>query len=153
MSYNSVIIGTDGGCRGNQTENNIGAYAAILQFGEHEKEVSGIFKNTTNNKMEILAVTKALQAMKRYDLPVILYSDSAYVVNCINKQWYVNWRKNGWVKKNGDLVKNSDLWKELIDELEKFDDITILKVKGHSNHNLNNKVDALVNKTIDNYMY
>lgn len=144
-----VIIATDGGCRSNQTKNNIGAYAAILHYKGHKKIVSSPVRNTTNNAMEIKAVIEGLKALKRNDLPIEVHSDSAYVCNCINKKWYVSWRKNGWVKKDGKIVKNYELWKELIDLVESFDDILFVKVKGHSDNKLNEEADYIVNKTMD----
>lgn len=149
MSDNVVKIYVDGGARNNQEENNIGSYAAILVYNGHEKEVSMGFKNVTNNQMEIKAVIAGLKEMKRYDLPIEVYSDSAYVVNSINNKWVDGWAKNGWIKKDGKAVKNQELWTELFELLKEFDDVTLIKVKGHSNHVGNNRADELVNKTMD----
>ena len=150
MSDNIVRVYVDGACRGNQAENNIGSYAAILVYNGHEKEVSMGFKNVTNNQMEIKAVIAGLKEMKRYDLPIEIYSDSAYVVNSINNKWVDGWAKNGWVKKDGKAVKNQELWTELFELLKEFDDVTLIKVRGHSGHFGNERADLLCNKEMDN---
>lgn len=144
-----VIIATDGGCRGNQTDNNIGAYAAILYFGQHKRIVTDGIYNTTNNQMELRAVIEGLKAMKRFDIPVEVHSDSAYVVNSVNKGWYRNWKSNGWVKNDGNIVKNYELWSDLSDQIDKFDDIVFVKVKGHSDNEINNEADFIVNESMD----
>ena len=89
-----IEIYTDGGCRGNQLDKNIGSWAAILKFGNIEKEVSGTAINTTNNIMELMAVIKALRTLKSYNYPIKIYSDSAYVCNGFNKGWLKKWAKN-----------------------------------------------------------
>lgn len=146
---NIVKIYTDGGCRSNQSKDNIGAYAAVLHFREFKKIVSQPIRNTTNNQMEIRAVIEGLKVIKNDKFPIRIYSDSAYVVNCINKKWYDKWRKNGWVKNDGKEVKNYELWKELIELYESFSDIKIYKVKGHSDDIFNEEADEIVNKTMD----
>ena len=145
-----VIIATDGGVRGNQSEKNFGAYAAILHYKGHKRYVSMSFSNTTNNIMELKGVIEGLKAMKRYDIPVEILSDSAYVVNAINKNWLKGWAKNGWIKSDGKQVKNMELWIELLELIKLFDDLTVTKVKAHENNTYNNEADALVNKEMDN---
>ncbi|WZK93732.1 ribonuclease [Staphylococcus phage SpP] len=147
-----VIIATDGGVRGNQSEKNFGAYAAILHYKGHKRYISMSFSNTTNNIMELKGVIEGLKAMKRYDLPVEILSDSAYVVNAINKNWLNSWAKNGWIKSDGKQVKNMELWIELLELIKCFDDLTVTKVKGHSGHLLNEEVDQLVNDEMDKYL-
>ena len=149
MEKGVIYLYVDGGVRNNQAESNIGSYAAILIYNGHEKEVSMGFRNVTNNQMEIKAVIAGLKEMKRYDLPVEVYSDSAYVVNSINNKWVDGWAKNGWVKKDGKAVKNQELWTELFELLKEFDDVTLIKVRGHSGHFGNERADELVNKTMD----
>lgn len=149
MELKPVIIYTDGGCRNNQEDTNIGGCAAILMFNGRKKKVSKGYRNTTNNKMEIQAVIEGLKHMKRKDVPIKLYSDSSYVVNTISKGWLVNWAKNGWVKKDGKNVKNMEQWEELLQLIRSFDDFKIYKVKGHDVDILNNEVDDLVNKIMD----
>lgn len=147
-----VIIATDGGCRGNQSGKNFGAYAAILHYKGHKRYISMSFSNTTNNIMELKGVIEGLKAMKRYDIPVEILSDSAYVVNAINKNWLKGWAKNGWIKSDGKQVKNMELWIELLDLIKLFDDLTVTKVKGHNGHLLNEEVDQLVNDEMDKYL-
>lgn len=149
MEENKVIVATDGGCRGNQEKNNIGAYAAVLYFREHRKVVSQPIKNTTNNQMELRAVIEGLKTIKNDNFPIEVYSDSAYVVNGINKKWYVKWRENGWTKSDGKEVKNYELWKELVELYESFSNITFHKVAGHSGHYYNEEVDRIVNEEMD----
>lgn len=144
-----VIIYCDGGCRGNQSDNNIGGYGAVLQSGEHTKEIYQGFRNTTNNRMEITAAIMALREMKKFNVPIEIRSDSAYLVNCINKKWYVNWMRNGWVTSTKKAVENRDLWIELIDQLEKFAFISFVKVKGHSGEPGNERADQLANMAMD----
>lgn len=152
MRKDIVTVFTDGGCRGNQGEKNYGAYAAILHYKGHTKEISMAFSNTTNNIMELKGVIEGLRAMKRYDLPVEVYSDSAYVVNAINKGWLEGWASNGWIKSDGKQVKNMELWIELLELIRKFDNLSVIKVKGHANNEGNNAADALANKEMDEFL-
>lgn len=152
----TIQIYTDGGCR--NTGNNSGdtvnpndkaAWATLLIFGKYTKELTGSEFGKTNNYMEITAVIKGLSALKRFDLPVIVYSDSAYVINTLNEKWYQNWQKNNWHTSKKQLVKNKELWQQLITLINKFKNIKFIKVKGHANNKYNNYVDALLNKTMD----
>ena len=144
-----VEIYTDGAARNNQSENNIGAYGAILHYKGHKRYITMGFRNTTNNIMELKGVIEGLKAMKRHDLPIRVYSDSAYVVNGINKGWLDGWAKNGWVKSDGKQVKNMELWIELLELIRSFDDLQIIKVKAHANNEGNNEVDKMINDTMD----
>lgn len=125
-----IIIYTDGACKSNQDELNRGGYGAVLEFQGHIREISGFEENTSNNRMELMAVIKALEALKRKDYPVVVYSDSAYIVNCFRQKWYVSWMKNGWKNKKKQDVKNKDLWQRLFDLVELLD-FSIYKIKGH----------------------
>jgi ribonuclease HI len=151
----SIEVYTDGGNRnhGNYAGGSVkstdpSAWAALLIFGEHEKMLSDGELGRTNNYMEIMAVIQGLSALKRTDLPVNVYSDSAYVINTMLNKWYVKWRDNGW-KKGGKDVKNAELWQQLLAQVERFDSITWNKVKGHANNKNNNRVDAALNSTMD----
>lgn len=144
-----VKIYTDGAARNNQSENNIGAYGAILHYNGHKRYITMGFRNTTNNIMELKAVIEGLKAMKKYDIPIKVYSDSAYVVNGINKGWVKGWKSNGWLKSDGKPVKNMELWDELDYLISLFNEIDFIKVKGHADNEGNNEVDALVNKEMD----
>lgn len=130
-----IKIYADGACRGNQFAENIGGYGVVLLYGEHRKELKDAFKNVTNNQMEILSVIEGLKALKQYDIPVEIYSDSQYVVNTVN----LNWKKNA----------NQDLWEELYNYIGKVKDIKFIKVKGHSDNIYNNRADQLANEAMD----
>jgi ribonuclease H len=139
----NIILYTDGACSGNPGP---GGWGAVLIFNGIEKELSGANPNTTNNVMEITAVIEGLKALKR-PCNVNIYSDSAYVVNCFEKNWINNWIKNNWVNSKKDPVKNKELWLELYD-LTKIHKVTFNKVKGHSNVKYNNRCDELARNAI-----
>ena len=133
-----VTIYTDGACSGNP---GVGGYCAILMYNGAEKIVSGSEFNTTNNRMELLAVIKGLSALKE-KCEVDLYSDSQYVVDAFNKDWIISWQNNNWKNSNKKDVKNVDLWKELI-ALTNNHKVNFIKVKGHSDNDFNNKCDKI----------
>lgn len=133
-----VTLYTDGACSGNPGP---GGYAAILIYNGVEKEISGGEKNTTNNKMEMMAVIKGLEMLKE-QCEVSVYSDSAYVVNSIEKGWVYSWKKNNWKKADKKEVKNIELWERLL-KLMEIHKVTFLKVKGHADDELNNRCDRL----------
>ena len=139
----NIILYTDGACSGNPGP---GGWGAVLIFNGIEKELSGANPNTTNNVMEITAVIEGLKALKR-PCNVNIYSDSAYVVNCFEKDWINNWVKNNWVNSKKKPVKNKELWLELYD-LTKIHKVTFNKVKGHSNVKYNNRCDELARNAI-----
>ena len=132
-----VQIYTDGSCLGNPGP---GGYGAVLMFNQHRKELSQGFKNTTNNRMELLAAIEALAVLKEA-CKVDLTTDSQYVKNGIN-QWIHNWRKNGWRTADKKPVKNVDLWQRL-DEQVKRHELQWHWVKGHSGHPENERCDQL----------
>lgn len=138
----TVKIYTDGACSSNQTEENIGGWGAILTFGENRKELFDGEVNTTNNRMEMKALIFALKALKKEGLEVQVFSDSAYLVNCFEKKWYVNWQKNGWKNSKKQPVENKDLWEMLLEEVNKHT-IEFFKIKGHL---LLDKPNATVDK-------
>ena len=138
-----VIIYTDGACSGNPGP---GGYGAILFYGPHRKEISGGEKNTTNNRMEILAVIKALELLKE-PCKVNVHSDSAYVVNCFEQGWIFNWMKNGWKNSKKQAVENQDLWQQLWTLMQKHE-VRYTKVKGHSDNEFNNRCDELARYAI-----
>ena len=141
---NKVYIFTDGACRGNPGE---GGWGAILQSNDKEKEINGYSSETTNNIMELTAVIKSLQALKK-SCNIILTTDSKYVQNGIT-MWIHNWKKNGWKTANKKNVKNKDLWIVLDEECAKHT-IQWEWIKGHSGHALNERADLLANLAIDN---
>jgi ribonuclease HI len=124
---------TDGACSGNQHDTNIGGWGAVLQYGPHKKEIFGGEKNTTNNRMELMAVIEALKLIKETDVEIEIYSDSAYVVECFRKKWYVNWEKNAWKNSQKKPVENKELWETLLVLYRQFSLVTFFKVKGHLN--------------------
>lgn len=120
---------------------DLGGWAAILISGDNKKEISGGIKNTTNNIMELTAIIEGLKALK-VECEVEVYSDSAYSVNGFNQGWIYNWMKKGWKTSDGGDVKNKELWQELYN-LTKKHKVTFIKVKGHSDNELNNRCDEL----------
>ena len=133
-----VTIYTDGACSGNPGP---GGWASILMAGGVKKELSGGEKDTTNNRMELMAVIEGLRALKR-PCKVDIYSDSAYVVNAFSQNWIDKWVRNGWKNSAKAEVANSDLWKELKDLTSKHN-VTFHKVKGHADNEYNNRCDEL----------
>ena len=131
---NKIHIYTDGSSRGNPGP---GGFGAILMYNNICKEISGGFRYTTNNRMELLALIEALKRLKRRDLEIIIYSDSTYVVNSIKKGWVLNWQKN----KFKDRL-NADLWKEYLKVSEGLS-IKMVWVKGHASNEFNNRCDVL----------
>lgn len=133
----SVQLYTDGSCLGNPGP---GGYGALLIYNGHKKELSQGFKNTTNNRMELLAVIEGLKALSQ-PCKIDLTTDSNYVKDGITK-WIKNWKKNGWKTASKQPVKNVDLWKKLDDAVQSHD-ISWHWVKGHSGHPENERVDDL----------
>ena len=138
-----VILYTDGACSGNP---GAGGWGAILLFNGHERELSGGEAQTTNNRMELMAVIKGLEALK-YPCKVEIYSDSAYTVNAFTNGWITSWEKNGWRKANHKAVLNVDLWQRLL-QLTKVHEVEFKKVKGHADNEYNNRCDALARGAI-----
>lgn len=125
-----INIYTDGACSGNQNEANVGGWGAILEYGQHIKELWGGEVNTTNNRMELMALVNALSALKSKGLSIKVFSDSSYLINCFKEKWYVKWQMNGWKTSQKAPVENKELWQQLI-ELMKDQDIKFYLVKGH----------------------
>lgn len=170
---------TDGACSGNQHETNLGGWGAVLEYGEHTKEIFGAEADTTNNRMEMTALLASFRALKKDGLTVEVFSDSAYLMDCFRKKWYRNWLKNGWLTAKKQPVENRDLWESLLPYLETYS-ISFYRVKGHINAaspatnmdahyrqflawngagfgyddflhvvEMNNRADALANKGVD----
>jgi len=132
-----VEIATDGACKGNPGP---GGWGALLRMGDVEKELSGGEKLTTNNRMELMAAIKALEALKR-PCKVTLSTDSRYVMDGLTK-WLAGWQRNGWRTAAKQPVKNADLWRELI-AAAKPHQIEWVWVKGHAGHGDNERADQL----------
>jgi ribonuclease HI len=135
-----VVIYTDGACSGNPGP---GGWGAILIFGDKEKEISGGELRTTNNRMEMMAAIRALEALTR-PCKVELHTDSQYLRQGIT-QWLANWKARGWKTAAKEPVKNEDLWREL-DQARLRHDVSWKWVKGHAGHPLNERADALARK-------
>lgn len=126
-----VYIFTDGACSNNQSSENIGGWGAVLSYNGTTKELFGGEVNTTNNKMELMAVIEALKNLKSKALSLKIYSDSSYFVNCFKEKWYVKWQLNGWMTSQKKPVENQGLWMELIELLESFESFECHRLKGH----------------------
>ena len=133
-----VTLYTDGACSGNPGK---GGWGAVLLFGKFEKQLSGMSETTTNNQMELTAVIEGLKALKE-PCEVMVYSDSAYVVNAFNNNWIEGWQNNNWKNSKKEPVANRELWEELI-ELTKVHSVTFNKVKGHAGDKYNEICDTL----------
>ena len=133
-------IYTDGASRGNPGP---GGYGTILKFGNKEKELSEGFRKTTNNRMELLAVIKGLEALTKESLHIDIYSDSKYVVDAVEQKWVF-----GWVKKGFKGKKNADLWQQYL-ELAAKHKIKFHWVKGHNDHPYNERCDVLATEAAD----
>jgi ribonuclease HI len=133
-----VTIYTDGACSGNPGP---GGWAAVLRYGDHEREISGREAHTTNQRMELRAALEALRALGR-PCHVRLHSDSAYLVNGFRQRWYDKWVRNGWMTSAKTPVGNRDLWEELI-RLNGVHDVEWVKVAGHAGDEMNERCDAL----------
>ena len=135
---NEVTIYTDGACSGNPGP---GGYGVILMSGKYKKELSGGEPETTNNRMELMAVIVGLQALKR-PCTVTLYSDSQYVVNMVQQGWLERWKQNGRMRNKKEPAKNVDLLEEL-DRLLRMHQVEMIWVKGHADNPYNNRCDEL----------
>jgi ribonuclease HI len=131
-------IYTDGACSGNPGK---GGWGAVLVYNGIEKEISGAEMHTTNNRMELTAVIKALQLLKE-PCEVELTTDSKYVCDAVNKGWVYGWKKKGWIKSDKKPALNVDLWEELLKQLNTHK-VTFIWVKGHNGHPYNEKCDKL----------
>ena len=133
-----VDIYTDGACSGNPGP---GGFCAILLFNGAEKIVSGGMEETTNNRMELVAVIEGLKQLKEPCI-VNLYSDSQYVISAIKEGWLDGWVKSQWRSSSKNKIKNIDLWQALIPLLSKHK-VNFIKVKGHSDNEYNNRCDKI----------
>ena len=139
----AVEIYTDGACSGNP---GAGGYGVVLLYGNKRKEMSEGYRMTTNNRMEVLAVIKGLEALKE-PCQVTLYSDSKYVVDAIQKGWVKKWKANGWYRNKKERASNVDLWERLLVQLERHQ-VTFQWVKGHADNPGNERCDELARGAI-----
>lgn len=139
----SIVIYTDGACSGNP---GAGGYGVVMLYSTARKELSGGYRKTTNNRMEVLAVIKGLEALKE-PCAVKLYSDSKYVVDAIEKGWAKKWRSQGWMRNNKEKASNVDLWERLLALLE-IHQVSFIWVKGHADNPENERCDQLARAAI-----
>ncbi len=139
----TITIYTDGACSGNP---GAGGYGVVMLYGSARKELSGGYRKTTNNRMEVLAVIKGLEALKE-PCTIKLYSDSKYVVDAIEKGWAKKWRSQGWMRNNKEKASNVDLWEHLLALLE-IHKVSFIWVKGHAENPENERCDQLARAAI-----
>jgi ribonuclease HI len=144
MPVKRVTIFTDGGCA--PTNPGPGGYGVVMIFGDHRKEFCGGYRLTTNNRMELTAAIRGLQALKE-PCEVRVFSDSQYVVNGITKGWAKRWRSNGWRLSNKQPAENVDLWEELLALVGKHT-VQFEWVRGHSGHPENECCDQLAGRAL-----
>ena len=133
-----VTIYTDGACKGNPGP---GGYGVILIAGNHRKELSGGYRRTTNNRMELLAAIVGLRTLKS-PCTVTLHTDSKYVADALEKGWARKWRANGWMRTKTDRALNPDLWEELLALCERHR-VRVVWIRGHAGHEENERCDEL----------
>lgn len=133
----TVYLYTDGSCLSNPGP---GGWCAILVYGDHEKMISGGESETTNNRMELTAILKGLQALKE-PCEVVLTSDSKYALDSLENGWALKWKQNGWKKSKKENALNPDLWDKILCEIEKHS-MKYLWVKGHAGHSYNERCDT-----------
>jgi ribonuclease HI len=134
-----IVIFTDGSCRSNPGP---GGYGAIVREDGRQRELSGGFQRTTNNRMELMACIAALRNVEAGGAPVTVYSDSSYVVRGMTRGWPRIWQANGWMKKDGEPVENPDLWQRLLELADKHS-ARFVWVRGHVGHPENERCDQL----------
>ncbi len=134
----SITLYTDGSCLGNPGP---GGYGVVLVYGESRKELSGGYRRTTNNRMELMAAIRGLAALKE-PCQVQLVSDSAYLVNAIEKGWARRWQKNGWRRQDKKPAENRDLWEEIL-KLCDHHQVRFEWIRGHTGHPENERCDRL----------
>lgn len=144
-----ILAYCDGGCRNNQGNENVGGWGVVLKYKDHVKEMKGGTKNTTNNIMELTSCIEALKSIKNKGIPVVIISDSAYVVNAFNQNWIKKWQVNGWQTSKEEPVKNKELWVTLLALIKGFKSVEFQKVKGHATNEGNNRADELANEAMD----
>ena len=145
MELKHIEIFTDGACSGNPGK---GGYGVILKYNGATKELSEGFKLTTNNRMEILAAIKGLEALNQ-PCKVTLYSDSKYLVDSVNQGWIIKWQKNNWYRTKSEKAKNVDLFKRLLTQMDRHQ-VEFIWVKGHAGHEENERCDHLATSAILN---
>lgn len=154
----AIHVYTDGGCQGNGKKSNVGGYGVVLKWKGRTREMSRGFADTTNNRMEMQAAIDGLDAVLSIPgyadspKPVILYSDSGYMLEGLIKKWYVGWQRKNWKTSSGSKAKNIEHWKELIRIVGEFEahgvQLSFEQVKGHSGHPENERCDELATQAM-----
>lgn len=142
-----IEVWTDGACRGNQNSDKsqtVGGWGVLLKYDDYERQLCSGEVGTTNNRMEMTAVIKGLEAINRTTEPVVVFSDSNYIINGVSK-WIAKWNLDS------GKVKNSDLWKEILKQKNRFSNIKFVKVAGHAGVECNEIADKLANRGADLY--
>jgi ribonuclease HI len=138
-----VVIYTDGACTGNPGP---GGYGAILKYKDRRKEISAGYRKTTNNRMELMAIIKALSSLKN-SCQVILFTDSQYIVDSVTQGWAIRWREKDWQRNKKERALNPDLWEKLLDLFEKHK-IEMRWIKGHAGEKENERADLLATQAV-----
>lgn len=147
-NMDNIYVYCDGGCRGNQFDDNIGGWGVVLVYKEYVKEFYGNEVNTTNNKMELTSCIKALKVIKDKTIPIVVTMDSQYVIKGIN-EWIYGWLKKKWKTSTGKPVENKELWQELLDLKRQFNYIEFIQCRGHADNEGNIRADELANIAMD----
>lgn len=143
----TITIYCDGACSGNQFRGNRGGWGAVLAYKDKVKEIRGAERDTSNQRMELTACIEALERLKGSGRSVVVFSDSAYLVNGMTQRWYDRWRRNGWLNYKKKPVENRDLWERLL-SLASRHDVVFRKVAGHTGVRLNERADDLARQAI-----
>ncbi len=152
-----LIIYCDGACSGNQYHQNVGGWGTVIKYDNIHQELSGGELNTSNQRMELLSCIRGLETIIDMEstgklpgnLSIEVYSDSAYLVNCMKQGWYKRWLVNNWTNSKKNPVENRDLWERLLALKAKMPRLSFIKVKGHAGIELNEKADRLARQGIE----
>ncbi len=148
-SHSATLLYCDGACSGNQFSKNKGGWGAVIINNGSIKKFSGNAKNTSNQKMELTSCIEGLKRLKDEKHSIKVFSDSAYLINCMNDKWYLKWQKNGWINAKKEKIANKDLWEDLL-KLISEKNISFHKVEGHSGDKWNELANDLAQKAQQN---
>lgn len=146
MNAQTIYVFCDGGCKVHSSK--VGGYGVVLIYDKYKRLMHGFRENVTNNQMEIIAAIVALQRIQVHHIPVVVTSDSQYVVQGVN-EWSKKWQAQNWRGANKKEVKNVELWKILLAEIEKYATIQFIHCYGHSDNEYNNEADRLATHAIE----
>lgn len=151
-----IQVWTDGACPDNGNANAVGGYGAVLVYKGKEKPIWGFKKQATNQEMELFAVSEALKQITNNNMPVVVFSDSDYVVRCFTEKWFEKWNNNGWINANNKPVAHKNLWEILIKIYLAYQlaetDFKFVHVPAHSGLKYNEQADALAKKAVNEGM-